>query len=205
MLLKNWGVGALLSIAAFFTHASEAPTPPGLEFCTVCHGSQLKGNQNIGAPRLSDLPAWYIARQLQNFKLGLRGAHADDVTGAEMAAMVSNFSEKELNEIAAWVSQTESPAPLPSIDASIQAGQSLYQSCAACHGMQGEGNKPLGAPALAGLNDWYLVKQLNHFRLGLRGSNTKDMYGQQMQAASSILGSEQDVANVAAYISQLKP
>ena len=196
--------GLLLSISAFFSISAETPTPSGLEFCTVCHGSQLKGNQNIGAPRLSDLAPWYIERQLQNFKLGLRGVHADDVTGAEMRAMVSNFSEQELIEIANWVSQTQSPLPAPSFEASVQAGQKLYQSCAACHGAQGEGNQLLGAPALAGLNDWYLVKQLNHFRLGLRGSNTADSYGQQMKAASSILGSEQDVANVAAYINQLK-
>lgn len=201
---KYWLFSALLSLTTFLTHSAQTPTPSGLEFCTVCHGSQLKGNQNIGAPRLSDLAPWYVERQLKNFKLGLRGAHADDATGAEMKAMVSNFTEQELNEIAVWVSQTQSPLPTPSFDASIQTGQSLYQSCAACHGAQGEGNQLLGAPALAGLNDWYVVKQLNHFRLGLRGTNTNDMYGQQMKAASSMLVSEQDVANVAAYINQLK-
>ena len=35
--------------------AKEAATPAGLEYCTVCHGSQLMGNVNIGAPRLTGL------------------------------------------------------------------------------------------------------------------------------------------------------
>ena len=49
-------------------NALDYSTPAGLEYCTVCHGSQLKGNVNIGAPRLSGLPQWYVERQLQNFK-----------------------------------------------------------------------------------------------------------------------------------------
>lgn len=193
----------IFSLCSLSVNAAETPTPKGLEFCTVCHGSQLKGNENIGAPRLSGLPSWYIKRQLQNFQQGLRGSHTDDITGAEMKAMVSHFTEQELGDIAAWVSTTQSSHPQASVEASIDAGKKLYQSCAACHGPQGLGNQQLGAPALAGLNDWYLITQLNHFRQGIRGNQSADSYGQQMKAASSILSSEQDVADVAAYINQL--
>jgi cytochrome c oxidase subunit 2 len=204
MSLKSLIVLGMLSFPAGLLQAVEAPTPVGLEYCTVCHGSQLKGNENIGAPRLSGLPQWYIERQLQNFKLGLRGAHADDSTGGEMKAMVANLSEKELNNIAAWVTQTQSHHPEASIEANADAGKSLYQSCSACHGADGQGNKLMGAPGLVGLNDWYLVTQLNHFRLGIRGTAPADVYGQQMKAASAMLGSEHDAANIAAYINQLK-
>ncbi|WP_340676665.1 c-type cytochrome, partial [Paraglaciecola sp.] len=137
MSLKSLIILAMLTFPAALVQATEAPTPIGLEYCTVCHGSQLKGNENIGAPRLSGLPQWYIERQLQNFKQGLRGAHADDSTGGEMQAMVANLSEQELIDIAAWVTQTQSHHPVPSIEANADVGKRLYQSCSACHGANG--------------------------------------------------------------------
>jgi cytochrome c553 len=203
MSVKSLILSIAIASTAFFAVAEESPTPVGLEYCTVCHGSQLKGNANIGAPRLSGLPQWYIERQLLNFKSGLRGSHVEDERGAEMRPMVANLSEQELIAIAAWVAKTESSLPLPSLKGDIAAGKSLYQSCAACHGSKGEGNEILGAPKLTGLNDWYLATQLNHFRLNLRGDNKADSYGQQMKAGSVVITSEEDAANLASYITQL--
>lgn len=184
--------------------AKEAITPAGLDYCTVCHGSQLKGNVNIGAPRLSGLSSWYVERQLRNFKLGRRGSHPADQTGGEMMLMVSNLSDEEISEVAQWVTQTVSVKPKPMIEGNIHLGKKQYQACAACHGERGEGNKAFGAPKLNSLNDWYLVTQLNHFRFGYRGADQADIYGQQMKAASSVILSEEDAANLATYIYQLK-
>lgn len=207
MSVKSKGLRVVLftiSVAVtLFSQAKESSTPEGLEYCTVCHGSQLKGNVNIGAPRLSGLPQWYIERQLLNFKHGLRGAHAEDTTGGEMRPMVWNLSEEELKKIAIWVATTDSPQPLITLNADPKVGKKLYQSCIACHGANAEGNELLGAPSLRGLNDWYLQTQLNHFRQGIRGSNSQDIYGQQMKAVSGVLTSDQDAANIAAYITQL--
>lgn len=203
MSVKSLMLLIAIASTAFFAVAEESVTPNGLEYCTVCHGSQLKGNANIGAPRLSGLPQWYIERQLLNFKSGLRGNHVEDLRGAEMRPMVVNLSEQELIAIAAWVAQTESALPLPSLNGDIAAGKSLYQSCAACHGPKGEGNEVLGAPKLTGLNDWYLATQLNHFRLNLRGDHKDDPYGQQMKAGSVVITSEEDAVNLASYITQL--
>lgn len=197
MLLFTVGISSNLAIA------KETLTPTGLEYCTVCHGSQLKGNANIGAPRLSDLPQWYVERQLLNFKQGIRGIHAEDDRGMEMRSMVSTLSDEELKTIAAWVVETQSIKPEPTLVADRPAGKALYQTCVACHGIQGEGNKTMGAPSLAGLNDWYIETQLNHFRLNVRGTESDDLYGQQMKAASVLVTSNQDAANLAAYITTL--
>ena len=62
MSLKSTLFVLLLAGNASALHASEAITPEGLEYCTVCHGSQLKGNANIQAPRLGGLSKWYIER-----------------------------------------------------------------------------------------------------------------------------------------------
>ena len=199
-----------LIIAGFFLGflniaiANEAITPQGLEYCTVCHGSQLKGNVNIGAPRLTKLDTWYVKRQLNNFKEGVRGSHPEDKTGGEMMLMVSQLSEQEINGIVEWIASTDSPEPASTISANPHVGKELYQTCAACHGPNGHGNKLLGAPNISGLNDWYILTQLNHFRSGIRGVEKEDIYGQQMKAASAIVTSEEDAANLAAYINQLK-
>src|SRR5690606_19132734 len=84
------------------------------------------------------------------------------------------------------------------------AGQALFQgTCATCHGANGEGNKDLNAPKLAGQADWYLARQLQAFRDGVRGAHEKDVYGKQMIPFASMLQDEASVRNVVAYIATL--
>ncbi len=83
------------------------------------------------------------------------------------------------------------------------AGQALYAPCAACHGQQAEGNIALNAPALAGQEEWYMVRQLHQFKAGIRGSDPKDTYGVQMRPMAMILATDQAVEDVAAYITTL--
>jgi cytochrome c oxidase subunit 2 len=204
MSLKSTLFTLLFAASANSLYASEAPTPQGLEYCTVCHGSQLKGNENIKAPRLGGLSKWYIERQLNNFKQGIRGVHENDLTGSEMQAMTRHLTSSDIAAIASWISKTESPEPETTLHGDIDAGRSLYQGCAACHGADGAGNQAMGAPRLTGINDWYLLTQINHFREGVRGSDKNDIFGQQMKAAASMVQTEPDAVNLAAYISQLK-
>ncbi|MBQ4832975.1 c-type cytochrome [Pseudoalteromonas sp. MMG010] len=196
-------VGMLMS-AANMALANEAHTPQGLEYCTVCHGSQLKGNQNIGAPRLTSLPAWYLSRQLNNFQQGVRGSHPKDTTGGEMMSMVSTFSDEQIAEIVSWIVSTESTKPAVSLSADAHKGEQLYKTCAACHGVNAQGNEAMGAPNISGLNDWYILTQLNHFRDGIRGGDAEDIYGQQMKAASAIVTTKEEAESLAVYITQLK-
>ena len=204
MLVKSLFIFTLFLTFSHSIAAKEASTPEGLEYCTVCHGSQLKGNSNIGAPRLTQLSPWYINRQLTNFKKGIRGSHPKDTTGGEMMIMASKLSDQQIQKIVAWVTTTQSSKSASTITANAKAGKQLYSSCAGCHGTEAKGNKALGAPNLQGLNDWYILTQLNHFREGIRGSETNDTYGQQMKLASTVITSKQDAANLAAYIHQLK-
>ena len=60
---------------------------------------------------------------------------------------------------------------IPSFGTALAAdGKALYNTCTACHGAKGEGNRALGAPNIAGMDAWYLSKQLENFTLGRRGS-----------------------------------
>jgi cytochrome c oxidase subunit 2 len=55
--------------------------------CVTCHGPAAMGNEALGAPPLMHQRDWYMLVQLGKFKTGVRGAHPEDVTGAQMAAM----------------------------------------------------------------------------------------------------------------------
>jgi cytochrome c oxidase subunit 2 len=55
--------------------------------CTSCHGATGQGNKSLGAPRLNNLSAAYLARQIGNFKQALRGYHDEDKLGKQMAAI----------------------------------------------------------------------------------------------------------------------
>ena len=78
--------------------------------------------------------------------------------------------------------------------------QTLYYSCASCHGDNGEGNRALLAPSLAGLDSWYLTSQLKKFKSGQRGSHPEDTYGKHMTLLARTLYGENDITLVTNYI-----
>lgn len=82
-------------------------------------------------------------------------------------------------------------------------GRELYAVCSMCHGERAQGLEEMNAPALAGREAWYLVRQLEAFRSGLRGSNPADVYGAQMAPMAKVLADKQAVEDVAAYLSSL--
>lgn len=192
--------------AASPVSADETPVIPPDEFvyCTVCHGVQMKGNRSIEAPRLSGMNAGYIERQLRAFKSGWRGTHENDLTGMEMRPMAAILEEGEIAAAARYVNSVSSELPSATIEGDAARGEALYAPCAACHGAKAEGVAQLGAPALRGLNDWYLVTQLSHFRDGTRGSHPEDTFGAQMRAAASVLPDDAAIQDVVSYISTLQ-
>ncbi len=149
--------------------------------------------------------AWYIARQLANFKSGIRGSHEKDIYGQQMRPMSMTLANDQMvADVSAYVSTLKSPASPPTIQGDATAGKAAYAICASCHGANGEGNKALNAPAIAGQNDWYIVRQLYNFKNGIRGADPKDSYGQQMRPMAMTLPNDAAINNIAAYISTLK-
>jgi cytochrome c553 len=173
--------------------------------CASCHGADGAGNKALNAPRISGQKAWYIARQLNYFKSGIRGSHEKDIYGQLMRPMSMTLSNDQMvADVSAYVSTLKSPASLPTIKGDATAGKASYAICASCHGANGEGNKALNAPAVAGQNDWYIVRQLYNFKNGIRGADPKDSYGQQMRPMAMTLPDDKAINNIAAYISTLK-
>lgn len=83
------------------------------------------------------------------------------------------------------------------------AGAAMYGVCAACHGAQGEGNQALNAPKLAGLEGWYIRRQIANYQNGLRGADAQDTFGAQMAPMARTLATPAALENVVAYIESL--
>lgn len=84
-----------------------------------------------------------------------------------------------------------------------ERGKTLYATCGACHGANAEGMEALNAPKLAGQEEWYLIRQLENFKNGVRGNNPRDTYGMQMAPMAQTLADNQAMQDVAAYIRSL--
>jgi len=76
-------------------------------------------------------------------------------------------------------------------------GATAYATCAGCHGAGGEGMEAAGYPALRGHTAEYISEQLHAFKSGKRVNPT-------MNAMAQMLATDQDVADVAAYIAKFK-
>lgn len=156
------------------------------------------------APKLAGLESWYLVRQLDHFKKGIRGNHPADTLGQQMAAMITPLKDSvAIKDVVAYI------ASLPNIHSEdLQAGDAssgerLYHSiCGSCHGPGGKGNKLLNTPTLTGLDATYLKRQLLHFQKGIRGSHPDDLYGAQMVSMAGMLKNEKAIDDVIAYINQ---
>lgn len=84
-------------------------------------------------------------------------------------------------------------------------GAADYKLCASCHGFKAEGNQLVHAPALAGQESWYLERQIRNFRNGVRGAAAADANGHTMAQMTQGLKSEQQIADIVAYIATLPP
>ncbi|HET7359743.1 MAG TPA: cytochrome c [Rhodanobacteraceae bacterium] len=77
------------------------------------------------------------------------------------------------------------------------AGKSLVYTCAGCHGVPGYQNAypNYHVPRIAGQNEQYIVNALHEYKQGHRKHPTMDAQAESL--------SDQDIENIAAYLSSL--
>jgi cytochrome c oxidase subunit 2 len=76
--------------------------------CGSCHGDQGQGVWSLNAPRIAGMSDWYLARQLMNFKDGVRGAHPEDIYGEQMAFMARTLADEQaVNDIVAYINSLD--------------------------------------------------------------------------------------------------
>lgn len=170
--------------------------------CAACHGNNAEGNRGFNAPALVNQDAWYLEKQLQNFKIGFRGADERDSLGLRMATIArSLYDSLSIASLVDYIKSLQPTGTGGTVIGNVRAGMSHYNMiCGACHGPGAEGNKELGSPKLIGIDDWYLERQLIHFKNGIRGSHPEDKSGAQMKQMASTLKDEQAIKDVVAYI-----
>lgn len=167
--------------------------------CAACHGStgiSLAPNY----PHLSGQGERYLAKQIMDIKDGVRVV-------PEMTPFVSNLSQQDINDIAAFYASQSAPSGVTE-EKYLSLGEEIYRAgngkknipgCAACHSPMGQGNALAGYPSLRGQQAAYTAKQLRDFR---EGERTNDGDAQMMRTIAEKL-SNQEVEAVSHYIQGL--
>jgi cytochrome c oxidase subunit 2 len=172
--------------------------------CAACHGQQGEGNPLLNAPKLAGLDGWYLRRQLKNYKAGIRGAAPDDTFGAQMRGMAATLADDAaVSNVVAYIGSFPLTPASPTIAGNVQHGRSLYATCTNCHGSDGQGIWAMNAPRIAGMSDWYIARQLQNFRDGVRGGHPQDFSGRQMAQFSRMLNDENEITDMVAFLNQL--
>jgi len=201
------GMVALLAFGvAFSAYAAGDPAKgkAAYEICAVCHGASGEGTPELNVPKIGGQEEWYVARQLQNFKSGLRAPTTSDVYGTQMRALSMTLAnDQEIADVSAYVASMSPPAVADTVSGDAAQGKAAYATCTACHGANGEGNQALNSPKLAGQHDWYIVRQLQNYKSGVRGGDSKNVFDTQMRPMAMILTTDEAVNNIAAYINSL--
>jgi len=143
--------------------------------------------------------AWFTPTRAGTFDL-----LCEELCGIAHFAMRGRMVVEEESAFQAWLARQPTfaqSAGRPAGDPA--AGQALFAVCAGCHGAQGEGNQALNAPKLSGQGDWYLKRQLIHYKQGARGTHEKDTYGKVMAPMAATLPDETAIDNIVAYIRTL--
>lgn len=198
-------VGAFFAVGCG-TAAGEGPGRAAVMFsdqCGTCHGDDGHGKPEIQAPGIAGLPEWYVVSQLYKFRSGVRGAHHADLEGLRMRPMSRVIPESDIKPIAEHVAAL---APAPDETQRVgdaDAGKTHYAACATCHGPEGKGMQPVGAPPIGLLPSWYIEGQLHKFRNGVRGAHPDDTHGKTMVPWAKSIPSDQAVTDLAAYVSSL--
>jgi cytochrome c oxidase cbb3-type subunit 3 len=114
--------------------------------CVQCHGAGAAGFEQYGYPNLND-DDWIWGGDLNeiHFTLthGIRWDGSDETRQGYMPAFGDAFDRDQVNALANHVLSLSGKAE------SSAAGAELYaQNCAACHQIDGSGDRMQGAPAL---------------------------------------------------------
>lgn len=164
--------------------------------CGSCHGEN--GNSSVPTfPKLAGQHGSYLEKQLHAFKDGSRN-------DPMMSGMAAPLSDKDIADIAEYyetkkISSNAAPTlpaaededdaqkaatPQKTMPELLAEGDNLYRNgdlthnisaCIACHGPNGEGNKPAGFPVIQAQHADYLIKTLTDFKNGVRSTNPENM------------------------------
>ena len=71
--------------------------------CVACHGPEGLGNEALRAPPLVGQPDWYLARQVQKFRMRWRGGAAEDIWGTTMQVNSLLYDDEQIKHALAYI------------------------------------------------------------------------------------------------------
>jgi len=172
--------------------------------CSGCHGQNGEGNVALNSPKLTGMSAWYLEQQLHNFKKGIRGSHPEDIYGQQMVGIANMLvDDAAIRDVSAYIASFPyTPSDSIAIG-NVKRGEKLWTTCGTCHGMEGQGNYATHSPKLSGQEDWYVRRQLEHFKKGIRGAHIDDRFGHQMMSMARMLRNDKDMNDILAFMNKL--
>lgn len=172
--------------------------------CASCHGENGEGKRELMTPSIASLPRWYIKEQIEKFRNGQRGAHAEDIHGQQMRLAISALTYEQITEALDYIDTLPALSHEPTLKGDAKRGSQLYaDNCMGCHRFNGHGELVFHSASLNGLQDWYLLDQINKFQQGIRGYHPEDEAGAKMRQAVSHITSEQQKLDLLAFLTAL--
>jgi cbb3-type cytochrome c oxidase subunit III len=198
-LLLTLGISVMAQAAGTAVVGDATAGQGKVAVCGACHGAD--GNSLAPTfPKLAGQGERYLLKQLHDIKAGNRVV-------VPMTGMLSNLSEQDLADIAAYFSSQHMSvgAADPKLVArgkELFSGGKLDQgmpACTGCHSPNGAGNAAAGFPKIGGQQADYIALQLTNFR---EGERTNDGDTKIMRSIAEKL-SNKDIAALASYIQGL--
>lgn len=183
--------------------------------CAACHGENGQGGKHGEYPRIAGQSAKFIEFTLKSFR-------ARERINLPMFPYTQEreLPDEDIRDIAAYLSAIELPTKppkfkddddaltrltamqkvmiIPRVEGDIAVGEAIYQDrCNTCHGNDGRGKRIV--PMLAGQYTSYLMRQMEHFREGVRPHDEE-------KAGEGVLKDLKpaDLQNILAYLTTLQ-
>jgi cytochrome c oxidase cbb3-type subunit 3 len=145
---------AVVADPSLLRFATAQARPLYLEHCAACHGADLHGKVEIGAPNLTDDVWLYGDGSVYDIErtllYGIRAGVSNSHDEAEMPAfgLRGVLSEAQVRSMVQYLLQLSGR---PYAAEAADEGRALYfgvANCGDCHGPDGRGNNDYGAPDL---------------------------------------------------------
>lgn len=179
--------------------------------CMGCHGEKGLGNDGMGAPRLSNIGAQYIKKQLDDFAADKRNPEG---MGAVMNGFARALTDQDRADVAGYMSSLEyevEPSDLKGLASdgtkvgNVELGKAIVMrgisgkvpACQDCHGFNGRDPR---YPAINQQKFVYLVNQLTAFKAGTRTNDLAVLKVGIMRGIAKKL-SDDDILNIASFLS----
>jgi cytochrome c oxidase cbb3-type subunit 3 len=139
--------------------AHQVAVPVFAKTCARCHGADMKGNQALGAPDLTDKVWLYDSGNVSDIErtilYGIRSGHAKSRNITDMPAVgrLGVLNNGEIRDVVEYVEQL---SHRPHDAAAAVRGQVLFKdrgNCFDCHAPDGSGNPDYGSTDLTA-NVW---------------------------------------------------